>query len=77
MDSGGCYKRLLLSEYKHLDEELVIKIPYLLDHLKSLDYSLNTNLYNLCETLKPHLFLVTESTHIIASSAINFPVDLK
>ena len=48
----------------------------MLSHFKSLDYCLDTNLYNLCNTFKSYLFLMCEPS-IIITSGINFPVHLK
>jgi hypothetical protein len=48
----------------------------MLSHFKSLDYCLDTNLYNLCNTFKSYLFLMCEPS-IILTSGINFPVYFK
>jgi hypothetical protein len=48
----------------------------MLSHFKSLDYCLDTNLYNLCHILESILLLMCK-TSIIITSAINFPVYLK
>jgi hypothetical protein len=48
----------------------------MLSHFKSLDYCLDTNLYNLCNTFESILLLMCEPS-IIITSAINFPVYLK